>query len=423
MAGTRDISDSGQIVGAAYSSTFAETRGFSMVGPSGGAVELLDPLAGGAYSLATAVNNVGEIVGRSDLGGIPKAAFWAAGSPTAVHLETSGGPDANAYPLDINDQAQIAGFFTSSGSGNVNSWTAVRWTRDDRGRFDETKLPVPTPPPPSVFNAAYGINQAGYVAGTGSTLQPDVFETALRWTPTNGVDELDAVPGVAFPRFQAEAINDNLVAVGWGVNNIGVSTPVRWAADGSAVNLGQPAAFTSTQPIDVNNDGTIIANASRAPQDTDPEAMLNVGGVWMQLRQRLVNPGGWTLAHAAAINNLGQIVGSGIFNGASAGFVLTPAPATRPGDFDFDGDVDGRDFLVWQREFGAATSSPADANDDGLVNDLDLAVWTANLGPSPGGDQASTPEPAALTLWLVAAAVALRIQKRSRWRPRAALGG
>src|SRR5437016_13130934 len=37
---------------------------------------------------------------------------------------------------------------------------------------------------------------------------------------------------------------------------------------------------------------------------------------------------GWTLAHATAINDLGQIVGDGIFNGANYhAFRLDPTPA------------------------------------------------------------------------------------------------
>jgi CSLREA domain-containing protein len=55
------------------------------------------------------------------------------------------------------------------------------------------------------------------------------------------------------------------------------------------------------------------------------------------------------------------------------------------GDFDLDGDIDGRDFLNWQRGFGM--SGPVvgrqhgDATDDGDVDGNDLAVWQATYGP------------------------------------------
>ena len=73
------------------------------------------------------------------------------------------------------------------------------------------------------------------------------------------------------------------------------------------------------------------------------------------------------------------------------------------GDFDavydgeqfvFDGDVDGRDFLTWQRNFGFgldgmgvpkyATRRHGDANNDRVVDSADLAIWAANYGGGSG---------------------------------------
>lgn len=52
------------------------------------------------------------------------------------------------------------------------------------------------------------------------------------------------------------------------------------------------------------------------------------------------------------------------------------------GDFDGDGDVDGRDFLAWQRGFGStnATKAQGDANNDQVVNQADLAIWQTQYG-------------------------------------------
>jgi hypothetical protein len=51
-----------------------------------------------------------------------------------------------------------------------------------------------------------------------------------------------------------------------------------------------------------------------------------------------------------------------------------------PGDFNGDGNVDGRDFLVWQRQVGQTGYYPlqqkdADTNADGIVDSADLALW------------------------------------------------
>lgn len=52
-------------------------------------------------------------------------------------------------------------------------------------------------------------------------------------------------------------------------------------------------------------------------------------------------------------------------------------------DFDKDGDVDGRDFLSWQRGFGipgGATRGDGDADQDGDVDQQDLTIWQDTYG-------------------------------------------
>jgi hypothetical protein len=71
---------------------------------------------------------------------------------------------------------------------------------------------------------------------------------------------------------------------------------------------------------------------------------------------------------------------------------LTNGPA---GDYDNDGDVDGNDFLVWQRGGSPSPLSPAD-----------LATWKANFGaPATANGSAAVgavPEPASLLSAMVA---------------------
>ncbi len=58
-----------------------------------------------------------------------------------------------------------------------------------------------------------------------------------------------------------------------------------------------------------------------------------------------------------------------------------------PGDFDFDGDVDGRDFLAWQR---GGSPNPLSSND--------LSAWQGNYGFGAIGALAAVPEPSGLAL-------------------------
>jgi hypothetical protein len=62
------------------------------------------------------------------------------------------------------------------------------------------------------------------------------------------------------------------------------------------------------------------------------------------------------------------------------------AMTASPGDFDGDQDVDGADFLVWQRGLGASHDA------------TDLADWKANFGAGPA--VGAVPEPSALLLSL-----------------------
>ena len=58
------------------------------------------------------------------------------------------------------------------------------------------------------------------------------------------------------------------------------------------------------------------------------------------------------------------------------------ASAAYLGDYDLDGDVDGRDFLVWMRTFGSnvAPFTGADGDGNGSVDEGDLTVWSNNYG-------------------------------------------
>jgi hypothetical protein len=67
-------------------------------------------------------------------------------------------------------------------------------------------------------------------------------------------------------------------------------------------------------------------------------------------------------------------------------------------DFDVDGDVDGRDFLIWQRGYtlsGNALPGEGDANGDGDVNGTDLAIWQDQYGTVPEltAESMAVPEP------------------------------
>ena len=86
----------------------------------------------------------------------------------------------------------------------------------------------------------------------------------------------------------------------------------------------------------------------------------------------------------------------GIVNIGGTDFTQIALPeAGIDGDFDMDQDVDGADFLVWQRQFGGALDAE------------DFAAWKRNFGEvTSNSASASVPEPSAMTMALVAGVAA-----------------
>ncbi len=80
----------------------------------------------------------------------------------------------------------------------------------------------------------------------------------------------------------------------------------------------------------------------------------------------------------------------------------TTFTAPEDADFDNDGDIDGQDFLSWQRGFGIssnADTTQGDANGDGAVSESDFTIWQSQYG-TPSALSAATAIPEPSTAWL-----------------------
>ena len=105
------------------------------------------------------------------------------------------------------------------------------------------------------------------------------------------------------------------------------------------------------------------------------------------------------------VRNGDQVAGAVIDIGAVE---VHPPPSA---DFDQDNDVDGTDFLAWQRGFGTTTGAQradGDSDDDGDVDADDLSVWQNTYGQStpPPTAAATAPEDSAMILDLALTSLA-----------------
>jgi len=90
----------------------------------------------------------------------------------------------------------------------------------------------------------------------------------------------------------------------------------------------------------------------------------------------------------------------------------TPFVDAVAGDYDGDDDVDGADFLLWQRQLGGPGS--ADGSGNGTVDAADLTIWQTNFGAGGNavGSAAAVPEPAGLACALAAALAVVTFGRR-----------
>lgn len=67
--------------------------------------------------------------------------------------------------------------------------------------------------------------------------------------------------------------------------------------------------------------------------------------------------------------------------------IISHAPLNTPGDFNDDGTVDGRDYVVWRNSIGqvVAVGSSADGNRDGVIDQNDYQVWRQHFGVMSAG--------------------------------------
>jgi len=347
----RNVNESGEVVGDSTAADFY-THGFRW---TSGAMTDLGSLYPN-HSYARGINSSGHVVGTSlesvTVNSSRSHAFlWIDGTLTELGGLGGSGTGASA----INDLDEIVGGALTPG----NEPRAVLWRN---GAILDLNTVIPAGSGWQL-QAATGINNRGQIAGFG-------YLAGLQraFLLDNGVvTDLGTLPGGFYSR--ATGINEDGWVVGRSSKPGGDDHGVLWR-DGTMVDLGSLPGI-SAEVNDVNDVGQVVGSATIG-------AFGGAAFLWQNGKRTdlntLIDPllppnSGWILTEAAAMNNAGQIVGSGLHNGAYHAFLLDlNACQDTDGDGNPDNDGDGL-CDNWETE-------GIDFDHDGVI---DLKLYDVNM--------------------------------------------
>jgi len=297
------ISQNGIVVGGSQVSLSA---GHPFIYQGGGPMQdigLLDPVngrSGGAYS----VNSKGQVVGESDAAGAEGAtgehAFYYSGSGPLVDLGTLGGQSSWAY--GINESGMIAGA-AQDASG---TWDGVIWTV--AGRTVNSLVLGPTFVPTA-------INNTGLLGGV-----DEAKSEAAVYSITSGSMTDIPIPGATWA--QVQAMSDTGLAVGW----FGTGTTTHGFIYNVSSGVLTDLYFgPGTSAAGVNDLGQVVGGVGDQPP-TYAFIYSQAGG--MQNLNDLIDPSsGWDIWAATGINDAGWICGQGVNpQGRIDAVLLVPLP-------------------------------------------------------------------------------------------------
>jgi probable HAF family extracellular repeat protein len=313
----RGINDRGEIVGVSRNAAGQE-RAFLYVN---GAMRDLGTL-GGQASIALAINGRGQIVGGAqDVEGTYMATDFSWSGPGFNRgLSPAGSIDTFATCVNTRGIGESAGYAVFRG---LDSTTV---TRAFQGFLPLTADLMPTLG--GTENIAFGTNDKGHIVGS-SLIARNAARRAFFY---NGVST------VTLPDFGGDAeardINNTGMIVGW-ANFPGGGTRAFYhlAVLATSPPIQLPNTLGgNTYAHAVNDAGDIVGTGVRGGINGNVAFFYRVhfgNGNVIDLNDYLAPGSGWKLMFANSINNRGQIVGYGTYNGQGRAFLLEP-DRTRP---------------------------------------------------------------------------------------------
>jgi probable HAF family extracellular repeat protein len=286
-----DVNDDGLVAGIAVDSSGclapAVWYGQQAVIIAEGSSSTISPIS---------LNGAGQVAGWMTLSTSSAAFVYAEGR---LRLFQSG-DDPTILPAAINDAGVVAGVLPSGVAATMDSTTG---TITQFGRYG------------GVGAAFTAISNSGLLAGTIS--YPGRANTQAFTTSHGAIQMLQGLGGTAAA---PTAVNDTDIVVGQASDPAGRYEAVLWQNTTLSV-LPVPVGVSDSIANDINNTGETVGIGW---VESGTRALLWSGGQVIDLNTLLPSGSPWVLTSATGINDLGQVVGDGTYNGQSIGFLLTP---------------------------------------------------------------------------------------------------
>lgn len=309
----RNLNDKGEVVGVAKTAG-GQDHAFVYVD---GVMTDLGTL-GGDNSIALSISKDGAIVGSAEKAGSPNdfaTRFSRVAPPFNSEISFAGTVRSAATAVNDRGAGEVA--------FNIDfDIFATQKLRAHRVPGFVPLTPVILPTLGGNDNQAFGINDSGDIVGS-SLLAGDASRKVFRFTGGNMLNLGDMGGNNA----EARDINNTNQIVGWSDTAGGQRAFLYF--NGGFVNLGSLGGNSIAHAI---NDSGEIVGTSKNAAGTDL-AFLYKNGTMTDLNSLLPKKSGWVLHFANGINENGQIVGYGTFNGSGRGFLLEPdrkGPVVKP---------------------------------------------------------------------------------------------
>jgi len=279
----------------------------------------------GSSSEVFDINNSGQVVGRTLTSSRLYHAFlWQNGTKTYLG---NNGSDNSSVAVGINNSGQVVGWSYQASSNNRDapdgSYHAVLWQNGSPTNLGTL--------PGDNNSRAFAINKLGQVFGVSYQSSNSTIPSTqhiFRWQNGTMTNFGNLVTSSPYAYSTINQINNRGQVVGTSINTGHGSTAYIWKK-GSLTYLDS-SGFGGTlhgEALGINAAGTVVGYLTI--NGSINRAFVWRDGTMRNLNNLLLPNSGWELNSVVGINNKGQIIGTGKFNGQNRAFILTPVTVSN----------------------------------------------------------------------------------------------